>query len=68
MCIKHIGHAGHSLLYSLTIGIIQPFSRYVDGRCPEGYTSTIGIDFRKKIVKLGDNKSIKLQLWDTAGE
>ena len=41
--------------------------RYVEGRCPEDYTSTIGIDFKKKIVQLAGNKNIKLQLWDTAG-
>ena len=39
----------------------------MEGRCPEDYTSTIGIDFKKKIVKLGESRNIKLQLWDTAG-
>ena len=45
----------------------QNMLRYVEDRCPEDYTSTIGIDFKKKIVQLGGNRNIKLQLWDTAG-
>ena len=33
----------------------------------DSFTSTIGIDFKIKIINL-DNKLIKLQIWDTAGE
>lgn len=32
----------------------------------ERHTSTIGVDFSMKNVKIG-NKKIKLQIWDTAG-
>tara|TARA_Y100000389_G_scaffold140231_1_gene138036 strand:- start:3222 stop:3911 length:690 start_codon:yes stop_codon:yes gene_type:complete len=30
--------------------------------------STIGVDFRTKIMKIDDNKVIKFQIWDTAGQ
>eukprot|EP00091_Calanus_sinicus_P010663 TRINITY_DN24633_c0_g1_i1.p1 TRINITY_DN24633_c0_g1~~TRINITY_DN24633_c0_g1_i1.p1 ORF type:complete len:129 (+),score=30.24 TRINITY_DN24633_c0_g1_i1:55-441(+) len=56
------------LVGDANVGKTSILKRYVEGRCPEGYTSTIGIDFKKRIVQLGGNRNIKLQLWDTAGQ
>ncbi|XP_053975359.1 ras-related protein Rab-13 [Hylaeus anthracinus] len=41
--------------------------RYCDERYYDTYTSTIGIDFKQKIINL-DGTPIKLQIWDTAGQ
>ncbi|XP_046392242.1 ras-related protein Rab-8A [Ischnura elegans] len=41
--------------------------RYCDERYYDTYISTIGIDFKQKIINL-DGIPIKLQIWDTAGQ
>lgn len=41
--------------------------RFVSDTYEEIYQPTIGIDFLSKAVHIG-NKSIKLHLWDTAGD
>ncbi|XP_031638389.1 ras-related protein Rab-37 [Contarinia nasturtii] len=42
--------------------------RFRDGTFVSGsFISTVGIDFRTKIVQL-DNTRVKLQIWDTAGQ
>ncbi|CAL4061781.1 unnamed protein product, partial [Meganyctiphanes norvegica] len=41
--------------------------RFCDERYYDTYISTVGIDFKQKIVNL-DGVPIKLQIWDTAGE
>lgn len=41
--------------------------RFCDERFYDTYISTVGIDFKQKIVNL-DGVPIKLQIWDTAGE
>ncbi|XP_044743245.1 ras-related protein Rab-8A-like [Chrysoperla carnea] len=41
--------------------------RYCDERYYDTYISTIGIDFKQKIINL-DGVPIKLQIWDTAGQ
>lgn len=40
--------------------------RYCDERYYDTYISTIGIDFKQKLINL-DGVPIKLQIWDTAG-
>ena len=44
--------------------LIKKYTRDVFGGT---YLTTVGIDFQEKIVKI-EGKSIKLQIWDTAGE
>ncbi|GLV41302.1 RabX4 [Carabus blaptoides fortunei] len=41
--------------------------RYCDERYYDTYISTIGIDFKQKIISL-DGVPVKLQIWDTAGQ
>jgi Ras-related protein Rab-8A len=41
--------------------------RYVEGQFFKNQISTIGIDFKIKIINI-ENKLIKLQIWDTAGQ
>jgi Ras-related protein Rab-1A len=41
--------------------------RFSDDSFNESYLTTIGVDFRFKTLKIGEN-SIKLQIWDTAGQ
>ena len=41
--------------------------RFADNEFNENYMITIGVDFRFKSVNV-NNKIIKLQIWDTAGQ
>jgi len=41
--------------------------RFADDAFTESYISTIGVDFRFRTVKI-ENKTVKLQIWDTAGQ
>lgn len=41
--------------------------RFADQAFTESYTSTIGVDFRFKTIRVGE-KTVKLQIWDTAGQ
>jgi len=41
--------------------------RFADDAFTESYISTIGVDFRFRTIKI-DKKTIKLQIWDTAGQ
>lgn len=46
--------------------------RFTDGRYQDKTNSTIGVDFKSKIMsvtdKAGNSKKIKLTVWDTAGQ
>lgn len=41
--------------------------RFVSSSFSERYDSTIGVDFKVRIIEL-DGKKIKLQIWDTSGD
>ena len=49
------------------VGKTSFITRYICDKFGERYLCTIGIDFQEKIIKK-NNKDIKLQIWDTAGE
>jgi small GTP-binding protein len=42
--------------------------RYSDDSFTENHISTIGLDYRLKIITLENDKNIKMQIWDTAGQ
>src|ERR1700747_2873919 len=41
---------------------------FVDNTYSNVFVSTIGIDFKTKIIETNDRKHVKLQIWDTAGQ
>ena len=49
------------------VGKTQIFNRYFEKDFLENYMATIGVEFANKEVNF-ENKKIKLQLWDTAGQ
>lgn len=55
------------LLGDSNVGKTCIVQRFCDETFVDGYISTIGIDFKQKMIKM-DDKQIKLQLWDTAGQ
>ena len=42
--------------------------RYCDEKFQDIHLATIGLDFRLKTIYLENNKKIKVQIWDTAGQ
>jgi len=42
--------------------------RYCDGQYRVSYNATVGIDFKVKTILSKENKRVKLQIWDTAGQ
>jgi small GTP-binding protein len=55
------------LLGDSSVGKTCFMSRYVDDRFEHTHISTIGLDYRLKTMKIG-NDNIKIQIWDTAGQ
>jgi len=41
--------------------------RYTEGKFSDTFMTTIGVDFKTKVVPI-DGKNVKLQIWDTAGQ
>jgi GTPase SAR1 family protein len=42
--------------------------RFADDRFTDAFVSTIGVDFRTRVVTTADGTPVKLQIWDTAGQ
>jgi len=42
--------------------------RYCDNFFEENYKCTVGVDFQIKVLKMPDQRIVKLQIWDTAGQ
>ena len=49
------------------VGKTALIKKYVKNEFGVVYLTTVGIDFQEKIINVED-KSVKLQIWDTAGE
>ncbi len=49
------------------VGKTNILFRYCENSFRQDYTATIGVDFKVKTVT-ADNKRLKLQIWDTAGQ
>ena len=54
------------LIGSSSVGKSSILQRYIQKVFNNSYSCTIGVDFFMKSIDVGE-KSIKLQLWDTAG-
>ncbi|KAG8041141.1 hypothetical protein G9C98_002129 [Cotesia typhae] len=64
----HELHFKIMLLGDSGVGKTCLLTQFRDGRFLSGnHISTVGIDFRNKVVNVGDTR-IKLQIWDTAGQ
>lgn len=51
-----------------SVGKTSIILRYTKVHFPKKALSTIGVDFRSKIVNIENNKKAKVLLWDTAGQ
>lgn len=49
------------------VGKTSLIFRFADGSFSAQYVSTVGIDFKNKII-VSNDKQIQLQIWDTAGQ
>ena len=56
------------LLGDTEVGKSSFLMRYSDNVFVENYIATIGLDYKLKNIKLDSGKTIKVQLWDTAGQ
>jgi len=56
------------LLGDSSVGKTCLLMRYTDGTFQEEHLTTIGLDYRVKMVEMDDGSVIKVQFWDTAGQ
>jgi small GTP-binding protein len=49
------------------VGKSSLLTQYVDEEFSMNHTTTIGVEYKQKILKLEDGNSIRVQIWDTAG-
>jgi Ras-related protein Rab-8A len=49
------------------VGKTNLLTYFCEGAFKESYVATIGVDFKIKMMQI-DDKRIKLQIWDTAGQ
>ena len=50
------------------VGKTSILLRFTKNHFHEKYVSTIGIDFKSKPLKIGKNTTVKVLVWDTAGQ
>ena len=55
------------ILGDAAVGKTSLINQYVSNSFAESYISTVGIDFKEKIVPIKGRK-IRMQIWDTAGQ
>ena len=56
------------LLSDTSVGKTCLLKRYTEDTFQDAYLSTIGFDYKFKIVTLKSGKEVKVQIWDTAGQ
>ena len=56
------------LLRDCAVGKSCLLLRYCENSFQESHLATIGLDFRLKTITLENNRKIRIQIWDTAGE
>ncbi|CAI8017967.1 Ras-related protein SEC4, partial [Geodia barretti] len=49
------------------VGKTALLTRFVEGRFQSVFMSTVGIDYKNKVITL-EEENVKLQIWDTAGQ
>eukprot|EP01051_Picozoa_sp_SAG22_P010621 SAG22_NODE_964_length_6277_cov_12.416316_5_plen_365_part_00 len=69
-----VGARDKELVYKIMVvgnaacGKTSIINRYVNDVFAENYKSTVGADFSRKIIQWDDHTTIRLQLWDIAGQ
>lgn len=43
-------------------------NRFTKDEFKEGYNATLGVEFYSKLITIDDDTTLKLQIWDTAGQ
>ena len=56
------------LLGDSSVGKTCILARYADNTFQEDHLATIGLDYKIKTVTLDNGKTVKIQIWDTAGQ
>ena len=56
------------LVGDVSVGKTNLLTQYVDEKFSEKNISTIGIEFKNKIIELKNGRKIRLQIWDTSGQ
>ena len=56
------------LLGDSVVGKTCILMRFTEGTFPEIHMSTVGLDYRLKLMNLEDGKQAKVCIWDTAGQ
>lgn len=51
-----------------SVGKSSILLQFVDGTFTSTFISTIGVDFKAKVITLESGETAKLQVWDTAGQ
>ena len=50
------------------VGKTNFLTQYVNGKFTEEYNSTVGIEFKDKIIYINNKRKIRLQIWDSSGQ
>jgi len=56
-----------ALVGSFGVGKTSLFHRYIDDSFSENYSSTLGVQIKKKLVVMPNGTQLSLILWDTEG-
>ena len=51
-----------------SVGKTSFLMKYIDNSFTLTYTTTLGIDFKQKKIKLKDGRDVRLRIFDTAGQ
>ena len=51
-----------------TVGKSSFITKYIDNSFTFNYTTTLGVDFKQKKIKLKNGKDVRLRIFDTAGQ